>query len=411
MSLATHMRLGLVLCFYALLSAPLAAKPAPRRAPAKPPLTTLMYMVNRPEAIASFRAHAGGISIVAPQCFTMDAEGFIGGEVPAEVLEIARTQRVAVMPLVTNRRFDQPLMHTVLDSADSRARAIRYLLYYALRDGYLGFQFDYENIHHTYHEKFTQFFREAAREFHRHHLLLSAAVVGKYSDDRNAASPGGFDNWSGVYDYAALGKVADFLSIMAYPQHAGFSGPGPIAGYTWVQKIAGYTTERLPAQKVSLGVPLYGVQWTALKPGDAPAQPGFVQDAAPANQKWKTRSVRFGADIMPRLVAGAALWDEDERAPHFTFADQGAAVELWYEDARSLAAKLELAAQSGFAGVSGWSLGSEDPAFWAELERYAVRHPRAPLRTEPFEQRAKRAARALGSSSPAKHGDAPRSGN
>jgi spore germination protein YaaH len=28
-----------------------------------------------------------------------------------------------------------------------------------LRDGYQGFQFDYENIHYTYREKFTRFFQ------------------------------------------------------------------------------------------------------------------------------------------------------------------------------------------------------------------------------------------------------------
>src|SRR5438067_1858037 len=190
--------------FVLLIAAPGAAQAAPR-APAKPALTVIMYMVNRPEAVASFAAHASRISILAPQCFSMDAEGFIGGEVPPEVLAIAQRERVALMPLVVNRRFDQPLMHTMLDSADSRARAIRYLLYYALRDGYVGFQFDYENIHYTYRDKFTLFFQEAARAFHRHHLLLSAAVVGKYSDDRNAASPGGFENWSGVYDYGQMG--------------------------------------------------------------------------------------------------------------------------------------------------------------------------------------------------------------
>ena len=121
----------------------------------------------------------------------MDAQGFILGDVPPEVLRIAREKHVAVVPLVTNRGFNQPLMHTVLDTAESRARAIRYLLYYALRDGYRGFQFDYENIHYTYRDKFTVFFREAAREFHKHRLELSIAVVGRYDDSRNSNSPGG----------------------------------------------------------------------------------------------------------------------------------------------------------------------------------------------------------------------------
>ena len=192
----------------------------------KPEITTLMYLVNRPVSIASFQAHADKISIIAPQTFAMDAEGFIMGEVPPDVLQIAAASHVAVMPLVVNRGFKQPLMQTVLDSPELRARAIRYLIYYALRDGYLGFQFDYENIHYTYRDKFTVFFREASRAFHRHGLQLSAAVVGRHDDKRNGQSPGGYDNWSGVYDYKEMGVSADFISVMAYAEHDATANAG-----------------------------------------------------------------------------------------------------------------------------------------------------------------------------------------
>ena len=74
----------------------------------RPQITTLIYLVNRPDCVASFRAHADKISIIAPQTFYMDAQGFVSGEVPPEVLRIASGQRVAVTPLVVNRGFNQP---------------------------------------------------------------------------------------------------------------------------------------------------------------------------------------------------------------------------------------------------------------------------------------------------------------
>jgi spore germination protein YaaH len=90
----------------------------------KPTITTLMYLVNRPDSIASFRAHADRISIIAPQTFSMDTQGFVQGEVPPEVMRIAAEHQLTVMPLATNRGFNQPLMHTVLDTEESRARVI-----------------------------------------------------------------------------------------------------------------------------------------------------------------------------------------------------------------------------------------------------------------------------------------------
>ncbi|MGH9489024.1 MAG: hypothetical protein ACRD17_00810, partial [Terriglobales bacterium] len=216
-----------------LPSLALAAPPRPphhRRW--KPPLTTVMYIVNQPDSIASFVAHANEVSIAAPQSFVMGASGFIGGNIPDQVLAVARARHVALMPLVTNRGFSQPLISTFLDNPASRARAIRYLLYLARRDGDIGFQFDLEHIYYTYRRQYTEFFRETAIAFHRHHLILSAAVVGRLPGESAASAPqGGYANWGGAYNYRGIARYADFLSLMAYPQHGGFSGPGAVAGY------------------------------------------------------------------------------------------------------------------------------------------------------------------------------------
>lgn len=345
-------------------------------------LVLLIYLVNRPAAIESFRQHADRISIIAPQTFSMDAQGFVLGEVPPEVMRIAREKRVAVVPLVTNRGFNQPLMHTVLDTPESRARAIRYLVYYALRDGYRGFQFDYENIHYTYRDRFTAFFREAAREFHKHRLELSIAVVGRQNDTRNSSSPGGYDNWSGVYDYAAIGKAADFVSVMAYAEHGATADPGPVAGLPWVTRIAEYSAKAIGARKVSLGVPFYGMRWDAADP------------AVPPNRKWRGRSARY-PEAAAEMARAELLWDDAEASPHLSFETNGLKTELWFENARSLNAKLDVARKMGFRGVSAWVIGQEDPAFWDSLDPRRIARVRNPLPTAPFDRRSKAAAASI----------------
>ena len=359
----------------------LAMATCPSAAGREPEITTLMYLVNRRDCIESFRAHAGRISIIAPQTFSMDAQGFVMGEVPPEVMRIARENRVAVTPLVVNRGFNQPLMHTVLDAPESRARAIRYLIYYALRDGYQGFQFDSENIHYTYRDKFTVFFREAAREFHKHRLQLSAAVVGRLDDTRNSNSPGGYDNWSGIYDYSEMGKVADFISVMAYAEHGATADPGPVAGLPWVAAIAKYSAGTIPARKISLGVPFYGMRWEAA-------------DTNETRQWQRGRSAHY-SDAAAAMSKAEVLWDERENSPHLSFDNTGRRTELWFENARSLQTKLQLAHEMGFIGISAWVIGQEDPAFWDSLDAWRVRHPRKPLTSGSLDERSKRAARSL----------------
>ncbi len=366
------------------MAAPIASD-APGGAPQPRSITMLMYLVNRAESIASFRAHADQISIIAPQTFSMDAEGFVMGAVPPDVLQVAAAKHVAVMPLVVNRGFNQPLMHTVLDRPEARARAIRYLLYFALRDGYLGFQFDYENIHYTYRDKFTVFFREAAREFHKHGLQLSAAVVGRLSDTRNTNSPGGYDNWSGVYDYEEMGKVADFISVMAYAEHGANADPGPVAGLPWVKTISEYSAKTMPPRKVSLGVPFYGMRWEAADPAAADF----------GGRKWRGRSARY-PDAAAAMGTTEMLWDDRESSPHVSFDNNGRRTELWFENARSLQAKVQLSHDMGFTGISAWVLGQEDPAYWDSLPTWRVRHPRKVLASGSFDERSRKAAKLLG---------------
>src|SRR4051812_29997139 len=62
----------------------LAVLPLLSAAERTPEITTLIYYVNSPSALARLDANAGRISILAPQTFSMHAEGFIGGEVPPE---------------------------------------------------------------------------------------------------------------------------------------------------------------------------------------------------------------------------------------------------------------------------------------------------------------------------------------
>jgi spore germination protein YaaH len=218
-------------------------------------------------------------------------------------------------------------------------------------------------------------------EFHKHGLLLSAAVVGKYSDERNPGSPGGYDDWSGVYDYPRLARDADFLSIMAYPQHTASTGPGPLAGLPWVRRIVDFTRSAVPAQKISLGVPLYGLHWVAA-----------AADGAP---KWKGRTSLYSSTAAV-IGKNPPEWREDESVYRAVFEDESGRHELWYEDARSVAAKLDLAVTEKLAGISAWALGQEDPALWECLARdYEVRHPRVRPVKGSVEERSKAAARKI----------------
>ena len=339
------------------------AKPsAARRAPLSPQLQAIRWKVlgTRPlgmyyylddaRAFESLQANAGAITVLAPQSFWVDGEGFVHGGVPERVSEAARQARVPVMPLLINPGFDRGTASAFLRSPKAQERAVMYLAYLAKRDNFAGFQLDLENVDPADQALLTKFARLAAARLHREGRLLSVAVVPRFP----APAPGARENgnhstgeWSAAYDYAALGQVADFLTLMAYDHSPRGGPPGPVAGYEWVRKALDYATKHVPPRKLLLGLPFYGREWTEPAAGVT------------------TRGLGY-EDIRPLLSRPEieARWDERWRSPSIQFRDEDATRTVWYENARSLKEKLGLMREYRLRGFAAWRLGWEDPEFW-----------------------------------------------
>lgn len=74
-------------------------------------------------------------------------------------------------------------------------------------------------------------------------------------------------------------------------------------------------------------------------------------------------------------MPGLIHWDDAALSPMFTYRDEGGKKrEVWYEDVRSLAAKLHLVREFGLAGISCHVQGTAPFAIWHMLsESVSVR--------------------------------------
>jgi len=142
------------------------------------------------------------------------------------------------------------------------------------------------------------------------------------------------------YDVPALAASLDHLTLMAYDQHGPWEpdDPGPVGSLGWTIDSLAALTALAPTDQVVLGVAGYGYRWG----GDEPA--GQVSDEEARD--------RVGD------AGGSARWDSTAAEQTATLAD-GAV--LWWQDARSLDTRVELARGLGLAGVAVWSLDLSDP--------------------------------------------------
>ena len=162
----------------------------------------LFYHVDQPESYERLKKHIDQISIVAPAAYSVDSDGVVWGRVDPRVRELAASNDVAVMPLIKNPEFDQDLLRALLHDSTARNRAIASMVEQCEKHGYAGFQFDFENIHISDRDAYTQFYREAARALHEAGYQISIAVVHRPSEFAGPTTYHKwlFKNWRAGYD-------------------------------------------------------------------------------------------------------------------------------------------------------------------------------------------------------------------
>ncbi len=309
----------------------------------------MFYYSDDSVGLASLEAHAGAMSILAPQCFWLDRAGNLHGQLPPGVENMARQAELPLMPLVINPDFDRATAHSLFHNPKAQERAAKNLEQLAEREGFLGWQLDFEGFAPADSLAYVRFVARLAARLHRDHRLLSVAVAPRFSDVYPNISPEGFrtGEWGGAFNYRELGRGADFLVLMAYDQHTPATPPGPVAGYEWVKAALDYAVRCVPPEKLLLGLPLYGREW------DIPAG-----SAAAHSLAYK--------DLKPFLDSPDCEqhWDDLSRTAWFQLREGRTLRTAWFDDARSLREKIALVQLYHLRGFAAWHLGVEDPEFW-----------------------------------------------
>ncbi|HVT84141.1 MAG TPA: glycosyl hydrolase family 18 protein [Chitinophagaceae bacterium] len=320
----------------------------------------LFYMVDTPESFASFKTNLSQISIVCPQTFQISKEGVISGSVDHRILELARANKIKVMPLIVNSGFTAQLLHTILSNPLARKRSIKMMLEYGKKYKLDGWQFDLEGLNISDRDNYTSYFKETADALHKAGLQLSAALVHAVENVGGPTPYHSFlyENWRAGYDFKELAAAGDFLSIMAYDQHTRRTPPGPVAGADWVERIVQYLiNEGVAPEKISLGVPDYSMHWF---PDYTEEKGGF------------SNGQQIGYKVVEHLLAkynAELMWNE-KAGCHYTFWDNDGVYEYMYiEDGASLKPKLDIVATYKLRGISVWVLGKEAPDFWTTLQQ------------------------------------------
>ena len=162
------------------------------------------------------------------------------------------------------------------------------------------------------------------------------------------------------HDFAAIGAAVNQVLLMTYEWGYTYGPPMAVAPLPNVRQVVEYALTEIPASKIWLGVPLSGYDWPL------PFVQGRTKAQSISPQEAVARAVRYGVDIQ---------YSEQAQAPWYRYTDgYGITHEVWFEDARSIQAKLALIPEYGLYGVGYWNLMRPFPQNWQVLNAlYRIR--------------------------------------
>ncbi len=271
------------------------------------------------------------------------------------IIAAARAPRTAPLMVITNIRqggsFDSELAHTILNDEAVQNKILENVMK-TLPKGYSGLDIDFEYIYSWDRELYNRFVRKAVDTLRPKGYSVSVALAPKTSADQ----PGLLYE---AHDYPFHGATVDHVILMTYEW--GYTrGPAQaVAPLDRVKQVLDYAVTVIPSQKILMGMPNYGYDWTL------PFTPGSMAKSL-SNTEAISLAQRVGAVIQ---------FDKQAQAPYFNYYDkEGRKHVVWFEDARSIAAKLALVEAYNLGGVSYWTVTKFFPQNWIVLESlYDVR--------------------------------------
>ena len=155
-------------------------------------------------------------------------------------------------------------------------------------------------------------------------------------------------------DYAVLGTLADQITVMTYEWGYTYGPAMAVSPINQVKKVLDYAVTAIPSEKILMGMPNYGYDWTL----------PFVK-GTPANKLTNDEALWLAARVGANIV-----YSDVSQAPYFNYYDNKLRRhEVWFEDARSTYAKLKLVDTYDLRGVSYWNVSEDFYAVnWLVLE-------------------------------------------
>ena len=225
--------------------------------------------------------------------------------------------------------FSPELAHMLFCSGELRSRLFEELLSELKAKGYYGLQLCFNYLFPFDRDNYSAFVHELSEALHKEGFCLSLELV-----------PPDIAAHSAALDYAVLGSLCDRLSLMFCRWGHSYSPPQPLSPINYIRRALDSLCPLIPPGKLLLGISGCGFDWRLpWRQGDCAA----------------LLSNSLAAELAMSQAVEIA-YDNRAQAPFFDYRDAAQCRHrVYFEDARSISAKLDMVEEYGLAGIALYS--------------------------------------------------------
>ena len=273
--------------------------------------------------------------------YSINADGTLRAPDDDELISISKQYNTLPVLVLTslseNGGFSESLVTEFLQNKESQDKTINELHKLLKKKGYSGVDVDFEYIGKNNANSYTEFIKNLRQRICPDGFFVFVDLPPKTSEEQSGT----------LYEgqiYKDIGESANAVMLMTYEWGYTYSPPMAVAPIDKVRKVAEFAVEEIPCEKVTLGIPSYGYIWQL--PYEETSRAKNIPSGKASNIAYENKtSIQF---------------DEKAQTPFFTFYEkEGEKAKeniAYFEDARSIKAKLELAHELGLKGVGYWTI-------------------------------------------------------
>ena len=262
------------------------------------------------------------------------------------VIQEAWNQQVepilVLTPFAETGTFNSGLIQILSENETVQDNLIENLLETVREKGYVGVDVDFEYIRPEDRVGYADFVNRLRETMNENGYRVSVALAPKTSSYQKGLL-------YEAMDYHLLGQSANTVFLMTYEWGYTYGPPLAVAPLPNVRQVLEYALTEIPKEKIVLGIPNYGYSWPL------PYERGVTKARLIGNVEANVIAAERGAEIQ---------YDERYQSPFFYYEIGGRRYEVWFEDVRSIYAKLQLAAEKDIRGVGYWNLMRPFRANW-----------------------------------------------